>query len=342
MKRYDKILGCLVGAAAGDAMGAPTELRSRSQIKEYFNGGVRDFLPVPDDTIGIGNLPGQITDDFSLAMITVQTILANGGRIDEAVAKEALITWSEHPVWFDRFVGPTTSGAIARMKSGAAAGPGSRLVNNNSTSSDGAAMKIAPAALLSGGDIDKAIDDAITICAPTHPNNIALSGAGAVAAATAAALMEEADLFSVVQAGLYGARKAETLGRAYHENAGANVEKRIRLAVSIGMTAESLEEATVQIGDVIGSGLAANEAVPAAFGLMVAARGNARDAILAAANIGYDTDTVATMCGGMLGALYGMRDMPDHWLPFINRQNGIDLEDLATQIDTYLTGAEEH
>ena len=29
---YNKILGCLVGAAAGDAMGAATEARSSNQI----------------------------------------------------------------------------------------------------------------------------------------------------------------------------------------------------------------------------------------------------------------------------------------------------------------------
>ncbi|VEB51711.1 ADP-ribosylglycohydrolase [Salmonella enterica subsp. enterica] len=32
----NKILGCLVGAAAADAMGAATEVRTQQQIKDYF------------------------------------------------------------------------------------------------------------------------------------------------------------------------------------------------------------------------------------------------------------------------------------------------------------------
>ena len=37
---YDKILGCLLGAATGDAMGAATEAKSTGQIKEIFGGRV--------------------------------------------------------------------------------------------------------------------------------------------------------------------------------------------------------------------------------------------------------------------------------------------------------------
>ncbi|WP_411561589.1 ADP-ribosylglycohydrolase family protein, partial [Salmonella enterica] len=36
----NKILGCLVGAAAADAMGAATEVRTQQQIKDYFGGWV--------------------------------------------------------------------------------------------------------------------------------------------------------------------------------------------------------------------------------------------------------------------------------------------------------------
>ncbi|MBR0373280.1 MAG: ADP-ribosylglycohydrolase family protein [Mogibacterium sp.] len=332
MNKREKILGCLVGAAAGDAMGAPTELRTRKQIIECFGGEVTDFVDPPQDTIGKNNKAGMITDDFSLAYVTLQTLLERGGTVDEAAAREALIRWSDHHEWFDDFVGPTTKAAIDRMRAGDTAARKSALVNENSKSSDGGAMKIAPVSLLAGGDVDKAIENAVIICAPTHPNNIAMSGAGAVAAATAAAMQDDADLFRVVKAGIYGARKAEELGRAYHENAGPSVEKRIKLAVSIGLTADSLDEAMDEIADVIGTGLPANEAVPAAFGLLVASGGNTVDAIRAGVNIGWDTDTVATMCGGILGALNGIGSMPPEWLPFLQERNAIDLEQLADSI----------
>ena len=42
-RMYDKILGCLLGAATGDAMGAATEAKSTGQIKEIFGGRVESF-----------------------------------------------------------------------------------------------------------------------------------------------------------------------------------------------------------------------------------------------------------------------------------------------------------
>ena len=216
MVSKSKILGCLVGAAAGDAMGAATEIRSRTQIHELFGGDVRDFYKPPMDTFGRGNEAGQITDDFSVSYVTAQHIVKNGGMITSEVAEEALLEWSTIERWFSRFAGPTTRASLARIKN-AKAGievPAEEFVpvNFNSQSSNGAGMKIPAPSLFSNGDIDKAIENAITICHITHPNQIALAGAAAVAAAVAAASREKADLFDVVKAGIYGAERGQELG----------------------------------------------------------------------------------------------------------------------------------
>lgn len=337
MVSYDKILGCLLGAAAGDAMGAATEIRSRGQIRELFGGDVKAFRKPPADTYARGSEAGQITDDFSLAYVTACAIAENGGKVTEQIAKKALLDWAAVDKWFYRFAGPTTRASIAALKGeDPVRGDGFRAVNENSQSTNGAGMKSAPIALFSGGDIDRAIRDAITVCKLTHPNQIALSGAGAVAAATAAALGESATLFDVVQAGLYGAREGERLGREIHINAGATVEKRMKLAIGIGLLADSLDQAIDEIAVTVGSGLMAAEAVPAVFGLMVAAKGDPFEAICAGVNIGDDTDTVATMIGGVLGALGGAKSLPADYLPFLEAQNGIELEKLARSIEALL------
>ena len=64
----DKILGSLVAACAGDAMGAVTEMRTREQIIKKYNGYVKEFLPPPDDVFAKGRKAGQVTDDFSMAL----------------------------------------------------------------------------------------------------------------------------------------------------------------------------------------------------------------------------------------------------------------------------------
>ncbi len=340
MVSYDKILGCLVAAATGDAMGAATEIRSRAQIHELFGGDVKTFEKPPKDTYARGSEAGQITDDFSVAYVTARAIADNGGVITPEVVKKALLDWSEVDKWFTRFAGPTTRANLAKLK-GEGTSPiappfAFEAVNQNAQSSNGAGMKIAPSALFSNGDIDKAIQDAITVCTPTHPNDIALAGAAAVAAAVAAAMKEGATLFDVVQAGLYGAREGARLGAKVHSNAGANMEKRIKLAVYIGMTANTLDEAIDEIAAVIGSSLLAVEAVPAVFGLMVAAKGNTFDGICAGVNVGDDTDTVATMIGGILGTLNGASSLPADYLPYLEKQNDIQLEKLAKDIEAIL------
>ena len=113
---FNKILGGLIGAGAGDAMGAATEARTTEQILEHFGHEVIDFEKPPMDTFGAGNEPGQLTDDFSSAYFVARHIADNDGEVNEKVVQKALIDWSEHPVFFDRFAGPTTRLAIRRYK----------------------------------------------------------------------------------------------------------------------------------------------------------------------------------------------------------------------------------
>ena len=108
----EKILGCLVGAAAGDALGAATEMRTRRQIEEKFGGRVKEFLTPPDDTFARGNMPGQVTDDFSLAYVTCLEILRHNGEITPEVSRAALLSWAEYDDFFRRFAGPTTRAAV--------------------------------------------------------------------------------------------------------------------------------------------------------------------------------------------------------------------------------------
>ena len=50
---YDRILGGLIGAGAGDAMGAATEARTTEQILAYFGHEVTDFEKPPMDTLSL-------------------------------------------------------------------------------------------------------------------------------------------------------------------------------------------------------------------------------------------------------------------------------------------------
>lgn len=333
MELKKKVLGCLLGAAVGDAMGAATELRSKEQIKERFGGTVRDIIPPPDDTFARGAKAGSVTDDFSLTYYTARAILDRKGVIDEETANLALLSWAEDKTFYDKYAGPTTRAAVEKIKGIEIVNPYAFICCDNAKASNGSAMKIAPAGLFCPGEIEEAVKAAITICRPTHNNNLSIEGACAIAAAVSEALREESNLYSVVQAGMYGARRGTELSRGTCTVlAGPSVQKRMKLAIQIGLTAADLDEATTEIADLVGSGLHISEAVPAVFGIMVAAKGDLMEAIIAAVNIGSDTDTIASMVGAVLGALCGSSAEVEKYLDLIQRVNGFDISAMAEEI----------
>ena len=60
----DRVAGCLLGGAVGDALDAPVEFMSLAEIRERFGpSGIRHYAPV------YGRL-GAITDDTQMTLFT--------------------------------------------------------------------------------------------------------------------------------------------------------------------------------------------------------------------------------------------------------------------------------
>ena len=49
-----------------------------------------------------------------------------------------------------------------------------------------------------------------------------------------------------------------------------------------------------------------------------------KSCVLAAVNLGEDTDTVAAVAGGLAGALYGLNSIPKKWLAALKRRDYIE------------------
>ncbi|MBC7083365.1 MAG: ADP-ribosylglycohydrolase family protein [Firmicutes bacterium] len=333
----DKILGSLVAAAIGDAMGAPTEQMTLDEIKDRFGGRLVDrfYAPSEDRPFSHGRLAGQITDDTGQMLELARAFIEAGtDPITPQQVADALLRWAADPEVFSRFAGPTTRQAIERLR----AGEDPLSVGRSGTlstigTSNGCAMKVAPAGLIHPGDPDSAVRDACTVCMPTHATQIAMSGASAIASGISAALAPGADVFSVVRACLYGAREGEKRGRAVGRVApGPSVEARIRLAVRLALESSDIEDACRSIHAYVGSGLHTAEAVPAAVGLFVAAGGDPAMAVAAGASIGDDTDTVATMAGALAGALGGISRVPADLYRQVEEVNHLDIAGLADEI----------
>ncbi|GKH48879.1 MULTISPECIES: ADP-ribosylglycohydrolase family protein [Anaerotruncus] len=334
MTLEERILGSLLGGAIGDAMGAATETRTPELIREKFGGYVREFRQAPEDTFARGAVAGYVTDDFSLAYYTAREIVKNGGKIDRGVAERSVLTWSEHPEYFDNYAGPTTRAGIARLKGETPAEGYSFLACDNAKATNGAGMKIGPVGMLHPGDLDRAVADAVTIIRVTHDNDLAISGGCAIAAAVSCAMVEGRNAVDIVNAGLYGAREGMRLARGFAKKlAGPSVEKRISLAAEIGLRhCGDYERAMLELGDVVGAGLHVSEAVPCVFGLVMSTNGHPLETIFSAVNIGNDTDTVAAMAGYIVGALNGAPAYDSYYYDTIEAANHFDLRSLAHEM----------
>lgn len=333
----DRIRGCILGAAAGDAMGAPCEGKSAAQIEELFGGQPDRFIDPPRDVPARGRKAGQVTDAFSIPYMLTEEIIASG-RITIDTAKEALIRWGDSE-YFEPFAGMTTRKAVIRLNESKTLNTwdrighlGNKLFKGHyyALSSNGAAAKAWPAALFSGGDEDKAVAYAARIACSSHDDINSISGACAAAAAVCRALTitgDENGAFEIVQAALRGADKGMALAWYIPDVSvypGPSVCKRIEMAAEIALHASGKDPVS-ELRDCIGCGPALAETLPAALGIIAAYRADPMKCISAAAGIGDETATIASIAGAICGARWGSGAFPEEYIEFLDERNGIDI-----------------
>jgi ADP-ribosylglycohydrolase/sugar/nucleoside kinase (ribokinase family) len=309
--RRDRVLGALWGTACGDAFGMPN-----SFLKQL--PWLTEMMPGPANSPYHAGYPaGRITDDTEQAMALTEALLA--GFTPEIVA-EKLNEWfvgvgGENSL----AVGPSTKRAMLAFARGEDVRQIGRLGVTN-----GSAMRIAPIGIvagLKGLDTQAMIDLVETSCIPTHFTSPAISGAGAIAGAIAAAL-GGADWDDVIAAALSGAAEGETRGNWIYA---PSIAERIKLALSIADRCVTPKEFTETISLVVGTGEPCTESVPAAIAAAHFARGNPALAIELCANARGDTDTTAAMAGGICGAFASWQALPQTWRTLVGEVNTLDV-----------------
>ncbi len=342
-----KILGCILGAATGDAMGAATETKSAGQIRKLFGGRVEEFMTPPVDVPARGRKAGQVTDAFSIPYILTEHLLKTGGKASRKTGEEALMEWGRTE-YFEPFAGMTTRNVVNRLNQNDKMDLwsyighlGNKLYKGHyyALSSNGAASKAYPEGLLSGGDVERAIADTVEITMSSHDDPYSISGACAVAAAVSEALKEGTSVYEIVKAAHYGSVRGETLARAREDiwtYPGPSVTKRIEMAVQIAMHSGSSRDIVSELGERIGSGPAVAETVPAALGILIANQGDTMESIYDAVNIGDETCAIACITGAIAGGYNGADSITEGYLDMIEEKNGMCLRRQAEEIEKLL------
>jgi ADP-ribosylglycohydrolase len=320
----DRARGALYGLAIGDALGMPTQLMSHEEVAACF--GVLDgFREAPaDHPIAAGLPAGSVTDDTEQALLLADTLLTGGGHIDSEDLARRLVAWAERARERGSLdlLGPSTSAAVA------AAVAGAPLDETRFGATNGAAMRITPVGLIiSTGDLDGLVDLVVDASRVTHHTGVAIAGAAAVAAAVSGGISGA----SVAEATTLGIKAAELGQRRGEWVAGAAVARRI--AWAIGLVDVNAHGRSVRdVVELVGTSLATQESVPAAFAVLALHPDDPWQACLTAASLGGDSDTIAAMVGAIAGACHGMDAWPLDAVETVRKTNQLDLEIVAEKL----------
>ncbi|MDA1004542.1 MAG: ADP-ribosylglycohydrolase family protein [Chloroflexi bacterium] len=307
-----RILGCVLGAAIGDAMGHPTEfIGSFDAIRRaYAPAGVTGYVKYWERE-GLRFAP--YTDDTQMAEAVLRSLVtARDGQLSRdgamTLIAEAFVDWSEHPQGGHRAPGNSCMAGCSALAGGAHWS----LAGGATAGGCGSVMRAYPFGVIFRDDVVQAEAWAVDHSKLTHRDPIAFAACAAMAVGVALTLQGADDdrvLAEMVDAA--SAHSAET-GTMLAE------------AIESARNGEPPESTLLRL-----QGWAAHEAIAAAAYVIVRHPRDVRVAILEAANTPGDSDSIATLVGALLGARCGLESLPSGWVREVERSE--ELLELATE-----------
>ena len=314
----DRFLGCLLGGAVGDALGAPVEFLSRAEILRRFGPeGITAYAPA------YGGL-GTITDDTQMTLFTAEGLLRayvrgcfKGITTYPGVVAHAYLRWlqtqSEQPAP-DLLIGHDEPGWLFGQRAlHARRAPGNTCLSalramrslgvpaDNDSKGCGGVMRVAPVGLFAhrlGQSPQLTFELGTELAALTHGHP---TGAltGGVFAVLVLALCGGASLPDALATAKICLRDAphhrETL-------------EAIEAAEFLATRGRPHEDAIAQLGE----GWVAEEALAIAIYCALVATDVAHGIVLAVNHDG-DSDSTGAMVGNLLGAMHGVQAIPQAW-----------------------------
>ncbi|MER9728112.1 ADP-ribosylglycohydrolase family protein [Mesorhizobium sp. M0217] len=319
----DRAMGALVGGALGDALGMPTQLLSPARIAELY-GHVEDFVaPFADHPVSKGLVAGTVTDDTEQALLLGRILVESGDRFDHARWVNALLDWEREVKARGSYdlLGPSTKRAIDAINDGVPAEEAGSRGDTN-----GAAMRIAPVGIMMPLEpLDAFVAKVAETCRATHNTSIAIASAAAVAAAASHGVAG-GDWRAASDSAVAAARRGARLG---HWVTGGDIAARIAWAQEL-VRGKTMRDAIGLITDLVGTGVASQESVPAAFAVLEVAQGDPWQAAIISANLGGDTDTIGAIASGMAGACVGFSQLPQQHIAGLV---GIDMGEVRSLVE---------
>jgi ADP-ribosylglycohydrolase len=317
--RASRILGCLLGGALGDALGAPIEFWGSERIRQECARGAftEQFLPTH-----YGSDLGLITDDTQMTLFTLEALLR--WRADSALdpVRELHVSYLQ---WWDtqrldsppegatglaaeqwlyarRAPGTTCSSALEAVRCSGRVG---ELAVNDSKGCGGA-MRAAPFGLLG---LENPGELAALGAGLTHGHPTGQVSAGALAL--------------IIDRIMAGESLPEAIGRAieWSEAAKDGAETSAALHTAVDLS-ESGRPPSQEVVESLGGAWVGEEALAISVycALVFSVPEQLAQALEFAVLHGGDSDSTGSITGNILGALHGAEGLP----PLARQVEGFD------------------
>lgn len=345
----DRLTGCLMGGAVGDALGAPVEGLGLDQIHERY--GPRGLTEYAEGSYGVG----AITDETQLTLRTADALIRASVRARDkgiggaavGMVQTAYLGWvrihrdgpdPDHPAGTAPAGGPQAPPAVpdplnsprgygaatvaalrkaeARQEPGRPLGTVEEPVNHSKGCA--AVVRVAPCGF-GAGKAAYAFDLAVRVAALTHGHRTAQLAAGVFAAT----------VWGLVR----GGEVVDSLEEARHLLEGHSGHDEV--ARALDAAAETASRGVPTAWDLagLGDGWTSEEALAVAACVALRAEDLAspatapalghsshrgipevgRHGLRLAVNHSGDSDSIGALCGSLIGARYGVHAFPGHW-----------------------------
>ncbi|MEI8355050.1 MAG: ADP-ribosylglycohydrolase family protein [Deltaproteobacteria bacterium] len=325
----DKLLGCLLGGAVGDALGWPVEFMTLEEIrKKYGPEGICDFSEA------LGGV-GAITDDTQMTLFTAEGLLREFRRSKETGVQpdyptavyRAYLRWlytqGEIPrdpkfrdsldgdllkvpaLYHRRAPGNTCLSALISGKMGTVARP------VNTSKGCGGIMRVAPvglfcAAISTSGKqrttAKFAFELGCNVAAITHGHPLGYLPAGYQASLISSLVSGKSLEEALSDAMLILVDRPE-----YEKSTlAAMISRALRRSIKETPSPETLER--------LGGGWVADEALVMSLYCALASKGDFVKGVRLAVNHSGDSDSTGSITGNILGAMMGKGAILEEWL----------------------------
>ena len=325
--RFSRAYGALAGLALGDALGMPTQAMSPKQIQAVY-GHVTDLVEGDKSQPYAPSMAaGSVTDDTEQALLIASLLLKGHGSgltLDAGEFSHALLAWEDSMIERGSLdlLGPSTKAALERVR----AGEDPLRVGGEGTT-NGAAMRVTPIGIAASTSAPQLFADAVwSSCQVTHATRQGFQSAALVAAAVSLGIDAGAsDVTDLLWKAVAFVRSLPERG-AWSPDPDVVAATRRALKLATEPASSSLEWLAEQIG----TSVASAQAIPMVFALL--ARNPSPRALLEAANLGGDTDTIGAIAGAILGASLGVEVFDAYGLAQVEQVSQLDLPSVATDL----------